>query len=314
MEVRHQPVLLNEAIKYLDLKKNQNVIDCTLGGGGHAKEILKKTAPNGKLIAIDLDPQAIKRGRQVLEKYLSRIIFIEDNYKNINKIKKNVFANVQTDAVLCDLGLSSDQLEDNGRGFSFGATESLDLRFGPSVGTLTAEKIVNKYSEKDLIKIFREHAQETLARQIAQKIIAKRRESKIKTPLELAHIIKEVYQSNFKTESRRNPATKVFQALRIEVNSELISLKAFLPLALESLKAGGRLVIISFHSLEERLIKEFIRRELRDCICPPKAPACVCNHRATIKKLIGKPIKPSAKEIADNPRSRSAKLWAIIKI
>ena len=310
----HKPVLLQETIESLNLQKNQNTIDCTVGGGGHALEILKKTSPNGKLLAIDLDPEAIKEAKKSLKKYLPRITLVENNYKKINKIKINVFNTIQVHAVLCDLGLSSSQLQDESRGFSFKSSGAFDLRFNQKLSGLTAEKIVNTYNKKDLIKIFREFGEEKLASIIAQKVIAVRCSRKIQTPKELADIIEEIYRRKFKSRSKIHPATKVFQALRIEVNRELESLKVFLPRALGVLKEKGRLAVISFHSLEERIIKEFIKRESRDCVCPPKAPACVCDHAATLKRVTKKSILPSEQEIRDNPRSRSAKLWVVEKL
>jgi len=310
----HKPVLLNEVIELLELKKNQNVIDCTVGGGGHAIEILKKTSPKGKLLGIDLDPLAIKHAEKALKKYSSRITLVCDNYKNINKIKRNVFNTIQIHAILCDLGLSSGQLKDNTRGFSYQASGDLDLRFGPGVGLLTARKIINTYKENELIKIFKEYGEEKLARPIAGAIIEKRRQQKIERPTELAQIIKSIYLRKFKTKSKIHPATKVFQALRIEVNQELENIKSFLPEAVKLLPKKGRLAVITFQGLEDKIIKEFIKRETRDCICPPKAPACVCNHQASIIKVTSKPVKPSSKEVRDNPRARSAKLWVVERV
>jgi 16S rRNA (cytosine1402-N4)-methyltransferase len=314
MNTFHQPVLLKETIEGLNLQSNDNVIDCTVGGGGHALEILKKISPHGKLLAIDLDPLAIQAARTNLKNYLSRITFIEDNFKNINKIKKDVFNPVKIHAILCDLGLSSAQLQDRSRGFSFRHQESFDLRFGPGSGSLTAEQIINTYKEQDLKRIFQDYSEEKLASKIAQRIIAVRHEHKIKMPAELAAIIVDIYKRKFKTKSKIHPATKVFQALRMEVNQELVNLQKFLPPALSLLEKAGRLAVISFHGLEERIIKKFIRRELGECICPPKAPVCLCHHQATLKMITKKPVKPSEQEVQNNPRSRSAKLWLVQKI
>ncbi|MFA6322625.1 MAG: 16S rRNA (cytosine(1402)-N(4))-methyltransferase RsmH, partial [Candidatus Buchananbacteria bacterium] len=308
----HQPVLLEEVIKYLEPKPGENFIDCTLGGSGHTEEILKLNGPSGKVLGIDLDPLAIKTAQEATKKYKNRTIFVQDNFRNLKRILKDCHFG-QVDGILLDLGLSSGQLQDQGRGFSFLAEGSLDMRFGGQ-SNLTAEKIINTYNEKDLIEIFKNYGEERLAKPIAQRIVAKRKELAITRPEQLVEIVAEVYHKYFHNKSKTNPATKIFQALRIAVNEELDNLKLILPPAAEALKKNGRLVVISYHSLEDKMVKDFFRAESRDCLCPPAMPVCQCHHKKSLKIITPKPIEPSWEEIAANPRSRSAKMRVAQKI
>jgi 16S rRNA (cytosine1402-N4)-methyltransferase len=310
MKFEHAPVLLKEVLEYLDPKANENFIDCTLGGGGHAKEILEKTSPNGKLLGIDLDPEAISASQNKLQAFKSRIKLVNDNFKNLKQIIYVAGFN-KINGILLDLGLSSYELQDRARGFSFKGSAFLDMRFG-STGK-TAADILNKYKEEDLIRIFREYGEERYAKQIAQEIVKERKHNQISKTDQLVSIIQKVYQNKPKPK-KIHPATKVFQALRIEVNDELNNLKSTLPQALAALGKGGRLVVISFHSLEDRIVKEFFKREAKECLCPPQLPVCICGHKAQLKILTKKVIIPSLAEIKSNPRSRSAKLRAAQKI
>lgn len=309
MEFKHQPVLVKEVLQYLAPKPNQNFIDCTLGGGGHAQEILKLTGPDGKLIGIDLDPQAILAARKNLNQFGKRAILFNDNYKNLSKIIESAGLDV-INGILLDLGLSSYELEDESRGFSFKGNSFLDMRFGNT--EKTAAYILNQYKEENLARIFREYGEERYARQIAADIVKERKLNPIRTSEQLVKIIENIY--SHKPKPKIHVATKVFQALRIEVNHELENLQELLPQALNLLTKGGRLVVISFQSLEDRIVKDFLKQESKGCICPPRVPVCTCNHQPAIKILTKKIITPSQGEIKSNPRSRSAKLRAAVKI
>lgn len=309
MEFKHQSVLVNEVIQYLSPKSNENFVDCTVGGGGHAKSILELTKPNGKVLGIDLDPEAIKAASLNLQRFGSRAVFINDNFKNLKKIIYDA-GFTQINGILLDLGVSSFELEDETRGFSFRGSSFLDMRFGAT--EKTAAYIVNQYKEENLSRIFKNYGEERYAKLIARAIVNERKIQPIRTTEQLVKIIEKVYQH--KPKLKINPATKVFQALRIEVNHELENLEEILPQALESLDKGGRIVVISFHSLEDRIVKDFFRQEARGCICPPKVPICTCKHQPKIKILTRKIIIPTNQEIKENPRSRSAKLRAAVKI
>ncbi len=308
---QHIPVLLNEVIEYLNPQVNQNFVDCTLGGGGHSQEILKKTAPKGKLLAFDLDPQAIVAAKENLKDFAGRIIFINDNYKKL-KTKIYEFKFDKINGIICDLGYSSFQVDEHARGFSFHSKESLDLRYSPDA-ELTGEEVVNNYSEERLTTILSEYGEEPLSKTIAREIIAKRKKQKV-SALGLKQIIEGVYAHRWRTPSRIHPATRTWQALRIEVNDELGNIEEFLPQGIEVLEPGARLGIISFHSIEDRVIKNYFRKEAKDCICPPQIPKCVCEHRASIKIINKKPITATKKELEENPRSRTAKLRVVEKL
>lgn len=310
---KHIPVLSKEVIEFLDLKPNQNVIDCTLGYGGHSKEILERNGPQGKVLGIDFDSEAIKETQKNLKKYQDRLIAVQGNYKNINKICYEHHFN-PVSGILLDLGVSSPQLEVQSRGFSFQASR-LDMRMRQSAsgGDLDAVDIINEWPIKDLAQIFEEYGEEKLAKHIAQEIGINRRNKAIVSGSELEAIIKKVYQKYYHSRSQKNSATKVFQALRIQVNDELNNLKEVLPKTLELLESGGRLVVISYHSLEDRIVKNFFRNESKDCLCPPELPKCQCGHKAQLKIITKKPVVPSEEEVKVNSRSRSAKLRVAVK-
>ncbi|MFH1226222.1 MAG: 16S rRNA (cytosine(1402)-N(4))-methyltransferase RsmH [bacterium] len=309
MSYQHQSVLLEEVIELLNPQPNQHFIDCTLGGGGHAEAILERTGPNGKLLGIDLDDEAIKNGREKLARFGDRVVLIQGNFKNINKIKDEFFPKCAISGILADLGLSSNQLAGgSGRGFSFKVDQQLDMRLDDKQA-LTAAEIVNHYSEEQLFEIFQNYGQEKLAGLIAQKIIVVRqkhppsasRRSGIKTTAELVEIILAVYRQKLKSQKEipwiggLHPATKVFQALRIAVNDELENLRVFLAEAIKALSPNGRLAVISFHSLEDRIIKQFFK------------------NQSDLKIINKKVIPPSFQERKNNPRSRSAKLRVAAK-
>jgi len=278
----HTPVMLEETIKALAVQPGGRYIDCTLGGGGHALTILENSTPGGQLLGIDADPEAIRVAREKLKDHRSSILVLNDNFFNL-------------------LGLSSLQLSGADRGFSFQNDAPLDMRFGADQ-KITAADIVNTYSESELSQLIRTYGEESFSRQIARRIVSER---PLSTTLQLAHLVEHAIS---KKRGKIHPATKTFQALRIAVNRELENLKSALRQAIDLLGFEGRLVVISYHSLEDRIAKQIMQQEARDCICPPGIPSCVCGHKASIRLISKKVITPSEAEVRLNPRSRSAKL------
>ncbi len=313
----HKSVLLNETIDGLNLKESAIVVDATLGGGGHSLEILKRIGPGGKLVAIDRDEEALERFRKRVEEskgdnfFLANIKIVKANFAEIEVIVKDLgIAGV--DGIVADLGFSSDQMEDIERGLSFQSEGPLDMRLDRSQ-ELTAHQIVNEYPQAELEYILKNYGEEKFFKGIVKKIIEARQKKPIEMTTELAEIVGSAIPEKFK-HGKIDPATKTFQAVRIETNKELESLEKFLPDAIESLKAGGRLAVISFHSLEDRIVKNMFRENARGCICPPEFPECRCGRKSVIKIITKKPIGPSEAEIVANPRSRSAKLRICEKI
>jgi len=319
MPLQHIPVLLNEVIEYLQPKSGQNFIDCTLGGGGHAKEIIKKISPDGRLLAIDLDETAIALAKDNLSSYNDRIEYVLDNFSKIKQIHNERFSLFKINAILLDLGLSSIGLKDKDRGFSFQVDGPLDMRFDKRQ-SLTAEEIVNTWSFDKLNKVIREYGQEKLAPEVTNAICDLRQRHKITKTKMLVGAILLAFRNKLKTNKEVpwiggiHPATRTFQALRIAVNDELNVLRKTLPQCLEVLDKGGRLAVISFHSLEDRIVKRYFRQESKNCICPVELPICQCDHKAILKIITKKPITASDKEIDSNSRSRSAKMRVAEKI
>ncbi len=296
----HIPVILNESIEALNIQPGGRYIDCTIGGGGHAAAILENSSPGGQLLGIDADPEAVEVARERLNVYGSSVLIVNDNFVNLEAICiKNDFVPVH--GILFDLGLSSLQLNGSGRGFSFKYAAPLDMRFSPAQ-KVTAADIVNQSSENELAYLIRKYGEEGYSHRIAKNIVAKR---PIKTTLELARTIERAVGSR---RGRIHPATKTFQALRIAVNDELENLESALKQAVSMLGFEGRLVVISYHSLEDRIVKNFFKQESRDCICSPDTLSCVCHHTARLRLINKKVITPSSAEIEGNPRSRSARL------
>lgn len=307
----HKPVLLREVLEGLNLKAGDIVVDATLGGGSHSRAILKKIGKQGKLVAIDWDAKAIENFQNSLLVSQSKAVsLVQDNFAKLNNILGGLRIKKVT-AVLADLGFSSDQMEDGNRGLSFQKDGPLDMRLN-SQGKLSAWEVVNQYPLKDLEKIIREWGEEYLAGRIARKITEERKKKRILTTKELAALIERIAPKRYF--QKIHPATKTFQALRIEVNQELANLKSFIPQAIASLAPGGRLAIISFHSLEDRIVKNIFRENARGCICPKSFPQCVCQREARIKIITKKPIVPTSEEVSNNPRSRSAKLRVCEKV
>lgn len=299
----HDPVLLAEAISFLVTDPGGIYVDCTLGGGGHFKRLLQELNSDARLIAFDKDETVLNRTRQQFAGN-KNIIFVYTDFKYLNKtLREHQIDSV--DGIIIDLGVSSFQLDENGRGFSYHHEAALDMRMDPNQD-LDAGYIVNHYSEQQLRDLIFIYGEERFAPAIASNIVKNREKKKIATTLELAEIIKNSIPARFKR--GKHPARKTFQALRIAVNGELDSLKEVLPQAAASLKPGGRLCVITFHSLEDRIVKQFYQQMSQECICPPGMPVCTCDHQAELKVLTRKPVVPGEEEINRNYRARSAKL------
>lgn len=296
----HKAVLLGEAIENLNLKEGSIVVDATLGAGGHARAMLERIGNNGKLIAIDYDASSIENLKTGENVYL-----VNDNFANLENILKNLEIK-KADAILADLGISSDQLENEEYGLSFQKEAKLDMRLDKKL-EVSAWDIINKYERRDLEEIIKKFGEERFARHIAKKIVEYRKIKTIETTTELACIISGAVPERYR-KGKIHPATRTFQALRIAVNKELENLEKFIPEAIEALNPGGRLAIISFHSLEDRIVKNIFRENARGCTCPKEFPQCVCGKKPGVRIITKKPIIPDAKEILANPRSRSAKL------
>ncbi|MBA7688301.1 Ribosomal RNA small subunit methyltransferase H [subsurface metagenome] len=298
----HIPVLVKETIEALAIQPGGRYIDCTLGGGGHAAAILGQSSPGGQLLGIDADPEAIKIAKAKLQAYSDSILLINGNFVNLRAVC-NKYAFYPVHGILFDLGLSSLQLNGNNRGFSFLYDAPLDMRLSPSQ-EVTAADIVNTSSEVELTRIIKTYGEEAHGRQIAHRIVQER---PIATTLQLVEAIERAVRG---WRGRIHPATKTFQALRIAVNHELEHLQAALKQAIDLLGFEGRLVVISYNSLEDRIVKQLMQRESRDCICPPGTPTCICEHTACLRLITRRVITPSPTEVQLNPRSRSAKLRA----
>ena len=310
MNFQHTPVLLNEIIENLNIKEDGIYVDGTLGGAGHSKEIAKKLK-TGKLIGIDQDMNALKKSEEVLSPYKDNVILVHNNYENIDVVLKEL--NIpKVDGILLDIGVSSHQLDEESRGFSYHNDAPLDMRMDKS-NTISAWDVVNNYSQKELEQIIFDYGEDRWAKRIAEFIVMEREEKAIDTTLELVSAIKKAIPKAVRMEGN-HPAKKTFQAIRIEVNRELEVLKNSIEKMVDLLNPGGRLLIITFHSLEDRIVKEHFRELYKNCICPPEIPQCVCEKRREIKIITRKPIIPSDKEISDNPRSRSSKLRIAEKI
>jgi len=296
----HKPVLLNEVIEALHPQPGKKYVDCTLGGGGHAEAILARILPGGRLLGIDADPKAIEMADNRLAGYAANTILVNDNFLNLETICiDNNFFPVQ--GILFDLGLSSAQLDDSERGFSFQQYGPLDMRFDSSQ-QLTADNVVNTFPEERLSEIIKTYGEERYSKRIARYIANSR---PIKSTLQLVDAIEKATGGY---RGKLHPATRTFMALRIYINHELENLSAALKQTVNCLDRGGRLAVISYHSLEDRIVKQFMLTESRGCICPPSIPVCQCGHVASLKIINRKVITPSPEETKSNPRSRSAKL------
>ncbi len=312
----HKTVLLNETVEALNLKPGMTVVDATLGGGGHSELVLAKIGEEGKLIAFDQDHEAIDKFEKKLklgnfENSQAKIFLVNQNFSKL-KDSLTSLGIEKVDGILADLGISSDQLADTDRGISFMGDGPLDMRMNRQA-ELTAEKVVNEYAHCDLARILRQYGDEQYASSIASKIVVAREQERITRTPQLVAIIQSAVPGQYRRK-KIHCATKTFQALRMEVNQELESLSSFLFQAVEVLRPGGRLAVITFHSGEDTLTKHWFRENARGCICPPQFPQCRCGHKPAIKIITRKPTVASEEELAVNPRARSAKLRVVEKM
>ena len=309
MKEGHLPVLAEEVLEMLAPRSGSLQIDATLGGGGHTERILEAANPDGRLLGLDADPAAIDRVEQRLRpRFGDRLVLRQANFRELATVAPDAgFGAV--DGCLFDLGLSSFQLADTERGFGFRAGGPLDMRFDTNRGVPAAELLAT-LDASELTALFRRYGEEPKAARIARAIVDARREAPVATAEELAALIERVAPPNPRQPRRTHPATRVFQALRIAVNEELEALQAGLAAAVDLLRPGGRLVVLSYHSLEDRIVKRFFAAERRGCVCPPELPVCVCGRNPRLRLLTRKSITPTPEEVASNPRSRSARLRA----
>lgn len=313
MEFHHKPVLVDECIEYLNIKPNGTYIDGTIGGGGHSSEIYKRLSAEGKLLGIDQDSSAIKASRERLRGISGQaeVTLVQDNFRNIQNIcLENGISNVQ--GILLDLGVSSHQLDEAERGFSYQKDAPLDMRMDRN-RDLDAATIVNNYDEQSIRNIIRDYGEEKWASRIAKFIVDYRRSKRIETTYELVEIIKAAVPAAARREGP-HPAKRTFQALRIAVNDELGILDQAIEDAVSVLGKGGRLCIISFHSLEDRIVKTAFQKQVNPCTCPKNFPVCVCGAVQTAIHITRKPVTPSDEELLENPRARSSKLRVIEKL
>ena len=309
--LKHYSVMLGECIDALNVHDGGLYFDGTLGGGGHSYEILKNSAPNGKLIATDLDDYAIIRASERLKEFEGRFTLVKNNFKNFNNVKDQLGVS-EFDGIMLDLGVSSFQLDDRERGFSYLAKEvELDMRMDRT-SSLTAQTVVNEYSEKELKQILFEYGEERFTNQIVKNIIEYRKNKRITTTGELTEIIEKSIPKKFQQDG--HPAKRTFQAIRIEVNGELEGLYNTVIDMTRSLKKGGRIAILTFHSLEDRIVKKAFKELECDCICDKSLPVCVCGKKKEIEIITKRPITASEKELTENSRSKSAKLRIAEKI
>jgi 16S rRNA (cytosine1402-N4)-methyltransferase len=310
MEFKHVSVLLNECIEALDIKENGIYVDCTLGGAGHSSQIAAHLSKEGILIGIDQDKDALSAAKKRLENF-ENVKYVHNNFSNIDSILTEL--NVEkVDGILADLGVSSYQLDEASRGFSYMQDAPLDMRMNRD-NDFSAYEIVNNYSEDELYKIIKDYGEERFAKRIANFIVNRRAEKPIETTFELVDIIKAAIPAKMRREGP-HPAKRTFQAIRIEVNSELKILNKTIEDGVNRLNKGGRMAIITFHSLEDRIVKLKFRELENPCTCPKEFPVCVCGKKPLVKVISKKGIAPTEKEIEENPRSRSAKLRIIEKL
>ena len=312
MEFAHVPVLLEESMAMLQLKSTGVYVDCTMGGAGHSREILERSAPGGRLVAIDQDEQAVAVGRERLAEFSSRVAVVHASFGQIQPVLDGLKID-KVDGFLFDIGVSSFQLDTAERGFSYMADAPLDMRMNPLPGTQTAGDLVNKASEQELIRIISDFGEENWAVRIAKFIVEYRRSQSIETTGQLVEIIKSAIPAGAR-KAGPHPAKRTFQALRIAVNDELGVLERAIVAAVERLAVGGRICIITFHSLEDRIVKQSFRQFSLGCTCPTGFPVCVCGKEPELKIITRKPILPSPSEIESNPRARSAKLRVAEKL
>lgn len=307
-EFFHRPVLADEAVNLLLTRPDGIYVDLTCGGGGHLRLLAERLQPSAVILGIDRDPEALIAARENLKSLSLKIELKNSTFGRLDELLAMVGIN-EVDGILIDLGLSSHQIDTAGRGFSFMKDGPLDMRMD-SRANLTAAGVVNEYTEARLADIFREYGEERRAARLARAIHEARARQKIMTTLQLVAILK----PHLPHRDMNASLARLFQALRIEVNRELEELEAVLPKMLRALRSGGRAVVISYHSLEDRRVKRFFAQESRDCLCPPRIPVCVCGHKATVRLLTRKAVRPSSEEIIINRRAQSARLRAVEKL
>ena len=306
----HTPVLLKEVVTQLQPHDGGLYVDCTVGGGGHAHEILCACGPGGRVVGLDWDEEAIAASRERLREFGGRVQLVRANYVELERVLMSLGVTT-VDGVAFDLGVSSRQFNESGRGFSFQREGPLDMRMNRQLGA-TARDVLRSASLEELAKIFRVYGEEKRARAVARQIVAEREQKPLETTTQLARLVERVLGPRHG--GGIHPATRVFQALRIAVNNELDNLKHGLDVAARFLGSGGRLAVISFHSLEDRIVKQFFVEQSSGCICPPDLPVCACGRKQLLRIVTRKPVMPSEEEINANPRSRSAKLRVAEKI
>lgn len=311
MQFSHEPVLLRQTIRYLDPQEGEVFVDGTVGGGGHSRAILERVGPQGLLIAIDQDQDALQAAKTALAGWQEQVVFVHDNFANIKKIL-SALGRDTVDGILLDIGVSSHQLDEDERGFSFHADAPLDMRMDRS-GSVKAADLVNNLAAEELTRIIRDFGEELWARRIAEFIVTKRSSQ---GPIETTGQLVEIIKAAIPARARRrgpHPARRTFQALRIAVNDELGVLEKAVNDGMNCLGPGGRMAVITFHSLEDRIVKKAFQNAAAGCQCPPGLPQCVCGRQPAVKILTGKPAQADDEELSQNPRARSAKLRAVAK-
>lgn len=317
MDYRHVPVMTSEVVRYLNCRPGGIYVDCTLGGAGHARAILERILPNGLLIGIDRDKDAVENANRVLAPFAAHARIISGNFNRLPELLDEWNIS-EVDGILADLGLSLHHLEGSGRGFSFNRDEPLDMRMGPDAD-VTAGDLIRTLGADELAELFREYGEERWSKKIAHAIVCYREKEEIKSSRQLARIIEDAApapppSSKNRNRGRIHPATRVFMALRIAVNKELENIASFMDETPGLLRSGGRLCVLSFHSLEDRIVKHRLRDWGKGCSCPPRFPKCVCGGKPVLRVLTRKPERPSDSEIAANPMARSTKLRAAEKL
>lgn len=316
MSMNHVPVMSKEILNYLN-KQDGIFVDATLGLGGHSQQILKHCDFINRLIGIDLDKSALLIAKEKLYEYKDKIDLVHGNFSDLINLLGRIGVN-RIDGIMMDLGVSSLQLDTPDRGFSFQKSGDLDMRMDAGIG-MSAADLVNDSQPDELINIFKDFGEERYSKRVVREIVETRKQERITTTLQLANIVETAYPINVYSKGRSNsrsihPATRVFQALRIVVNKELDNLREGLDAAVSLLNPGARICIISFHSLEDRIVKRRFQTLSKNCICPPKTPICICNHKKVLNIITKRPVIPSTEEIEFNPRARSAKLRVATKI
>ncbi|QGG47845.1 16S rRNA (cytosine(1402)-N(4))-methyltransferase RsmH [Heliorestis convoluta] len=312
MTFQHVPVLLQEALDFLHLQEEGIYVDGTVGGAGHSKAILQALQGRGRLIGLDQDEEALEAARARLSEFASQVRLISSNFRHLRKVIEELGLQGSINGILLDIGVSSYQLDVAERGFSYRFDGPLDMRMNREAA-LTAAMILNDYEEEELTRVFWKYGEERWSKRIAKKIVDRRKDKPFETTDELVEIVRQAIPAAARQEGG-HPAKRVFQALRIEVNDELGALQEGLQGALDVLAPGGRLVVITFHSLEDRMVKQFFAEQAQRCTCPPGLPICACDRKALLKVLTKKPVEASEEELAQNKRAQSAKLRAAQKL